>query len=374
MVKSRINSILFILLLIQGTYLITAENIKINDLTTINIESIFRSYYINDQRIQWSGQEATFGAEAVLGAIIQKDFKWGKVKITTEVFVNQPFNQNILKDEYRVKYKQNFQINPLEIAQLHIKIIKGNFSFAMGKHQTIFGKDYSIPLSNSYFDQPFIRTEAILRYETGLFLKYTPGIFQLDIGVVNGCEEKDTNSSKAGLFRIGLKGKNWALGISGKIQDGIGSEQQKHYNNHAGIDMMFKMGSFKLSSEIIYDEYGFHREYREEDIFWKRSFYYRDIHYKYKTPASGIGGYINIQFKKNKWLFNVNYGQYYPKKIGNPYHDESTKRIILKIKTQFVTNLDFFAVVLFENKHPRESVFDGARDYAFMLGLQYNLL
>ena len=99
---------------------------------------------------------------------------------------------------------------------LYIKFTSGNFAVGLGKHPTIFGKDLTIGFSNAFFDYPFIRNEAILNFETGLFISYAPGIFTFDIAVVNGSENMDTNSSKGGMARIGLKGKNWDFGISAK--------------------------------------------------------------------------------------------------------------------------------------------------------------
>jgi hypothetical protein len=279
----------------------------------------------------------------------------------------------MLKDEMRAKYLANFEVTPLNIAQLYIEVAKGNFSFALGKKETNFGENYSYPLVNSYVDQPFIRTEAILRYETGFFLAYRPGILDFSLAIVNGGEEMDTNSSKAGIIRLGLKGKNWALGISAKGQDGIGSERQKQYKNHAGLDMMIKHGRFRFSAEVIYDEYGFRKEYNPDDISWKRSLYYRDVFYKYETPVTGIGGYIDLQYETPHWSAAANYGEYYPKEIGQPFHDDPVKRMIVKFRIRLASDFHLFCMGLFENKRQKEELFQGAHDYAFLCGLQYRL-
>lgn len=361
-----------IVFLILGMNL-SAVQIKIDDSTAVNIGSIFRSYFVNDQRIQWSGVEASFGVEAAVRADIQRKIKAGNIRVFSEVFFNQPFDQNILKDERREKYIPNFEVTPCSIAQLYIGITKGNFSFALGKKETNFGKNYSLPLVNSYFAQPFIRTEAILRYETGLFLAYNPGILDFSLAVINGGEEMDTNSSKGGIIRLGLKGKNWALGVSAKGQDGIGSENQKQYKNHAGLDLMIQAGHFRFSAEIIYDEYGFRKEYKEEDIFWKRSLYYRDVFYKHETPVTGIGGYVNVQYEKPGWFVEANYGEYYPEEIGHPFHDDPIKRAIIKLRVRLAPDFHFFCMGLFENKRQKEELFKGASDFAFSLGLFYQV-
>ncbi|MCI0471023.1 MAG: hypothetical protein L0Y73_05135, partial [Candidatus Aminicenantes bacterium] len=352
---------------------LSAARVKLDETADIDLGSTFRSYYINDQRIQWSGVEASFGVEAVLSADLQKKIKKGNIRVFSEMFLNQPFDRNILKDEWRAKYLANFEITPLYIAQSYIEVIQGNFSFALGKKKTNFGENYSYPLVNSYSDQPFIRTEAILRYETGFFLAYRPGLLDFSLAVVNGGEEMDTNSSKGGIIRLGLKGKNWALGISAKAQDGIGSEKQKQYKNHAGLDMMMKTGRFRFSAEVIYDEYGFRKEYNEQDIFWKRSFYYRDIFYKYETPVTGIGGYFELQYESSKWLAAANYGEYYPEEIGQPFHDDPVKRTVIKFRVCLAPGFHLFCMGLFENKRRQEVLFQGSSDYAFLFGLQYRL-
>jgi len=349
--------------------------IKADDSTDIVIGALFRTYLLNDQRLQWSGQETTFGVESVLTADIKKKFKWGHVKVFSQFFINQPIDRNILADESRQKYLQNFERETLEVKQLYIQVTRGNVTFGLGKHGSRFGSDHTLRLSNSFFDYPFIRNEAILNYETGLFFRYAPGIFTIDIAVVNGSENMDTNSMKAGIVRLGLKGKNWAFGVSAKAHDGIGSEWQKQYKNHAGIDFTVKTGGFRVSSEIIYDEYGFHREYSIDDVFWGRSYYYRDIFYKHKTPITGIGGYIDLQYEppNSRWFLELNYGEYHPKEIGHPYHDDPIRRALVKLKLHLASHLHAFAVGLFENKRPKEPLFKGASDYAFLLGLQYTL-
>lgn len=378
---TKIKKLLFVLFIctvvfLQGAVPIYPEvDIKVDDSTKIGINSVFRAYLLNDQRLQWSGQETTFGVESIFTAAIEKKLKWGEIKVFSQFFINQPFDKNILADESRQKYLQNFERETLQVKQLYIQVTRGNVTFGMGKHGSLFGKDHTPGFSNAFFDYPFIRSEAILNFETGLFFRWTPGIFSIDIAVVNGSENMDTNSMKGGIVRLGLKGKNWAFGVSAKAHDGIGSEWQKQYKNHAGIDFMVKTGRFRLSSEIIYDEYGFHREYSIDDVFWGRSYYYRDSFYKHKTPITGTGGYIDLQYETpdSRWFLELNYGEYHPKEIGHIYHDDPIKRAIVKVRIRLAPNLHTFGVGLFENKRQKEPLFKGASDYAFLLGLQYRL-
>jgi len=81
---------------------------------------------------------------------------------------------------------------------------------------------------------------------------------------------------KAITGRFGFDFSHVKFGISGLYQDGEGSEEQKQFRRHAGVDGMVRLGNWVLSSEIIYDEYGLRRVgFDPDDIFWQRSIYYR---------------------------------------------------------------------------------------------------
>ncbi len=105
--------------------------VKVNDTTDIGIAMLFRAHMLNDQRIQWSGLETTFGVESVLSANIQKKLKKGTLGVTAQLFINQPFNKNILADDSRQKYLQNFEIDTVELKQLYIQYSRGNFSIGL---------------------------------------------------------------------------------------------------------------------------------------------------------------------------------------------------------------------------------------------------
>lgn len=370
---SKRSIIFFIIVFLSGLSVFSSNIIKINDSSKLDLSIDIRSYYINDQRIQWSGQEATFGVEGLLSSTLEKSFNGGVAEVSGEFKLNQPFDDNILIDEYRKKYMQNFIVDPFKISQLYIGVKLKNFEIFFGKKNSPFGKDHLVHLSNSDYDHPFIRTEAILWQETGLFLKYKSGIFCTDLAIVNGGKEQDTNSSKAGIARIGLESGKFSLGISAKFQDGIGSEQQKVFKNHIGFDAMISSGNFKISGELIYDEYGFRKEFDSDKIFWERSFYYRDIFFKFETPVTGLGGYLDIRYSKKRFLLNLNYGEFYPEETGNPLHDTPVKRGIVKLILELVPGLDIFIVGIGENERPREPVFSGAGNYAFSFGVQFRI-
>ncbi|MEN8223550.1 MAG: hypothetical protein ABFR36_09880 [Acidobacteriota bacterium] len=366
------KTIIFFFISILILSLNFSEDKKLNKLK-YDLEIDARSYFSNDQRIQWSGVEATFGTEAVLKGKISRKIRRSEVFATGEIRINQSFDNNILVDEYREKYIPNFKTDRFQIAQIYVGFKTGNFEISLGKKNSVFGKDTLIHLSNSDIFQPFIRTESILWWETGLFIGYRSGILHLDLSVVNGGPDKDTNSSKAAVLRGGVELKNITFGISAKLQDGIGSEWQKQYKNHLGFDLSFRSGNFKIYAEGIYDEYGFRKEFDSNDIFWERSFYYRDQFYKTETPVSGIGGYLGVRYQNNKFLLDLNYGEFHPEEIGDPYHDPPVKRGIAKFIFNFTEELCIFTGVLIENDRQREPVFSGADGYAYIAGLKFSI-
>jgi len=267
-------------LVMAGTEPCGAKEFEIDDSNNLELEGLVRGYYVNDQRIRWSGLEETFGAEGVIRAHLEKQRAWGKLRVDSEFFVNVPTDDNILTDEARRQYHSTFEIEPFEVSRLHVGVEKGGFTFKIGKEQTPFGRTYFELFSNSRFDAPFIRTEAIVWRETGIFLNYERGLWVFEAALVNGVEDRDNNSSRAGIARVGLQADNWACGVSGKIQDGVGSGWEKKYNNHAGVDFMIGYKGFAFSGEVIYDEYGFRGDYEAQDVGSPRSLYYRDIFLK----------------------------------------------------------------------------------------------
>ncbi len=372
---SRSKPILIILGLLgffwQGYSL---EKINVTDSTSIQLDFTFRSYAIDDQRIYWSGLEMSFGAEASIQANIEKKFRGGVLTVESEFFIDQPFGKNILTDEEREDYLANFELETFTISKLNLALQLGKWNLKFGKVLTPFGRHHFDFFSNNLnFGAPFIRTEAILWRETGLVIHYGHKFISFDIAIVNGEENRDTNSSKAGIIRLGAQGKNWALGFSYKAQDGIGSEQQKEYKEHTGIDFMVKISRFTISGEWIWDHYGFHREFDEEDIYWPRSLYFRDIFYQYKTPIKGKGGYLNLRYESPKLLLNVNYGEYYPQEIGHPLHDPPIKRLVAKIAYRFFKSFRLYFTGLLENQREKESWSSGAKPWALLLGLEYKL-
>lgn len=344
-------------------------------LTGFWVGGLARANYINDQRIQWSGQEETFGVEGQLSPhAFHASGDWLFTANST-FFFNQPFDRNMLSDPMRQSYLANFRPDPFQIWQLNLKVQRGNLTTTIGKDTTPFGRYYFPIYSNARFDAPFIRTEAIRWVETGAFLHYTPGIFVIDAALANGTPDRDTNSSKALVARVGMQTAHTSCGASIKIQDGFGSEQQKTFNNHIGVDGLVRYGAFDISGEAIYDQYGLRRgnEFSPDQIFWGRSIYYRDIWPGHDRSIHGFGYYVNVGYTSPLVRLDFNFGEYYPEVIGNAYNDTPIRRAIFKGGWRLSRRFEFFHVLLLENRRPVERWRAAESPSVVMVGFQMYL-
>ncbi len=343
--------------------------------TTFEISATVRGYHLSDQRVQWSGMESVLGAEAALRANVTREYPWGVTGIRSEFLIQQPFGKRnlALSDPHIKKYEPFFDVDTFEMSQLHLFISNNRtLAFTVGKIVTPFGRSEYPNLFHWRFDAPFIRSsEVILARETGILFSYTPGKFCFDVAVVNGEREKDTNSTKAIIARIGTgKGRDWEVGLSGKLHDGIGSEYDKTYNNHAGLDFKVRLHPrWILSGELIYDQYGYHQKKGEENS--TISLYYREIYYNGEA-ITGIGGYLDLGYRHDPWDIHVNYGEYHPKKIGNPYHDDPNKRLLVKAVYRILPDIRLFATGMLENERYEEAWRKEQNPYGYLVGFQYD--
>jgi hypothetical protein len=300
------------------------------------------------------------------------DFEFG---VVGELFVNQVFDRNILVDTpERASYAGNFDVEPLEISQALLTGRRGDVMVGMGKMVTPFGRTYFPLYRNDLSDAPFIRTEAILWRETGLLVQYDPGPWVFTAALTNGGDERDTNSSKALVARVGIDLADFACGASVKTQDGIGSEGQKVFNNHVGVDAMVRWGPLVISGEAIYDEYGLRRPgFDQEDIFWGRSIYHRDLNLAYHEPIHGVGYYVNALYQAPGWTGVLNYGEFYPQQIGDPIHDETTRRGFAKFILHLSTRMDVYTMFLLENTVRNAQAGRDRQGWNVLAGFQFTL-
>jgi hypothetical protein len=312
-----------------------------------------RAFYLNDQRVEFTGLEATFAVQGVLnGGVHQRVGDW-ELMAESEFFLNQPADKNQLHDDpIRRSFAANFDVDPFEISQLYVAARKNDVFLQAGRFVTPFGRFYYPIYLNNFSDSPFIRSEAILYRETGLLAQWAPDGFVFTAALTNGGFQQDTNSSKAFIARAGIDRESFACGASIKRQDGVGSEQQKQFNNHVGVDAMVRSGNWTLSGEVIYDEYGFRRPgFDPNNIFWGRSIYFRDLSSGVlEKPLTGVGYYVNLGYAGDRWTWMLNYGDFYPRQaLGQPLHDTPNHRGLLKASYHFTRNFEMYGVALIEN-------------------------
>ena len=334
-----------------------------------------RGYYLNDQRIEFTGQEETFAVEGVLdGGVHHQAGDW-LVQVEGELFLTQPFDRNRLVDApVRRSFSHNFEIDVLSISQLYLSVRKDDWVFAAGRFVTPFGRFYFTNYRNNWDDSPFIRSEAILFRETGLLAQWDPEGWCFTAALTNGGPNQDANSSKALVARAGIDRDAFAAGASVKVQDGIGSEGQKMYNEHVGLDAMIRRGPWTLSGEIIYDQYGFRRPgFDPDDITWGRSIYFRDLNKAFHEPIAGVGYYVNLGYEGPRWSLAFNYGEFYPEELGVPEHDTPTRRGIFKASRHWTRHLETYGVLMLENDLVNAFVGHDRRGLYLLAGCQFAL-
>jgi hypothetical protein len=334
-----------------------------------------RSYYINDQRIEFTGLEATFAVEGVVNGGLQQQVGEWTCQVESELFLNQPFDRNVLVDSpLRASFAHNFDVDPLQISQLYMGARRNDLYFACGRFVSPFGRYYYPIYRNNFDDSPFIRSESILYRETGVLAQWDPGSFVFTAALTNGGFNQDTNSSKALIARAATDLGWFVFGKSIKIQDGIGSEGQKQFNEHAGLDAMVRLGAWTLSGEVIYDRYGLRRPGTDlNDITWGRSLYFRDLNNGFNRPISGVGYYVNLGYEGPQWSWTFNYGEFYPEQLGVPNHDAPTHRGIVKASRHWTPSFETYSVLLVENTLP--GAFDGhdRKGIYLVAGLQLSM-
>ncbi|HEV7279298.1 MAG TPA: hypothetical protein VGN57_03715 [Pirellulaceae bacterium] len=345
------------------------------DWSALEVSFLARGYFVNDQRIEFTGQEDTFGVEGVFDMGWSKDLAGGVATAHTQLFLNQPFDDNVLVDTpFRESYAHNFEVEPLEISQLYLRYETGDWNFVLGKFMTPFGRVWFPIYTNDFRDSPFIRSEAILWRETGVMVERRLGEVSLTAAITNGSLERDTNSSKALVSRVGWnRDERWNVGASIKMQDGIGSEGQKEFNEHVGFDAMTRLGSrWILSGELIFDRYGIRRPgFPLDDIFWGRSYYNRQLNAGYHEALSGVGYYADLGYLGDLWSLHFNYGEFRPDPVGDRLHDTNNHRGMAKTIRHVAPGLDVYSIVLVENRLFDPDMANYRKGFSIWAGVQW---
>jgi hypothetical protein len=143
-------------------------------------------------------------------------------------------------------------------------------------------------------------------------------------------------------------------------------------NNHVGVDAMVRRGSWTLSGEAIYDQYGLRRPGTAlNDITWGRSLYYRDLNNAYHVPITGVGYYMNLGYEGPQWSLMLNYGEFYPQQIGDARQDVTTRRGLIKASRHWTRHFETYGIALLEND--LHNAFDSStrRGTYFIIGGQF---
>lgn len=350
---------------------------RVSDDTAFMMDGLFRGYLRDDARITWTGLETSFGAEGVLRpSFVSRTGDW-VVATEGEFFLNMRYGSSILSSPERDLYRANFEVDMFQIQQLFVEATYGDTTLRIGRSRTPFGRYQSPMFTNSLQDAPFLRTEVISFFETGIFIRYRPNEVVFDLAIVNGEADLDTNSSKAIITRLGYETAYWTVGFSIKYQDGISSEWQKRYSNYCGLDGSIALGNWLIYSEVVTDQHGLHRDPTQDPNFnplnfGRRSLYGRDVNSgEDKSAISGVGAHLGVTYRADSWLVDLCYGNYQPKAIGLPSHDVSTNRLLFKTAFVAARNLEVFLIALAENRRPNDPPLNNAQPYAFWLGMQY---
>ena len=135
---------------------------------------------------------------------------------------------------------------------------------------------------------------------------------------------------------------------------------------------MIRIASFTISGEAVYDQHGFCKPgFDPNDITWGRSIYYRDINKGFWQPIGGVGYYVNVGFELNRWTINLNYGDYYPEKIGVPLADIPNHRGLVKADFRIRRGLDAYLASIIENGGYLAQDDRLRRGFALLTGVQY---
>jgi hypothetical protein len=339
------------------------------------VSGLIRGQYFNDQRIEWSGLESSFGAEAVLRPSIRTTSGDWALSGQGEFFLNEPRSSSVLHNLYTEIYAANFKIDALQINELFVQAESGDFAVRIGKSRTPFGRYQSPMVTNSLADAPFLRTDVIQFTETGVFFRYQPGGLVIDTAVVNGEPNLDTNSSKGVIGRVGYEGEVLTAGASAKWQDGIGSEYMKRFNNVYGVDAAVRAGRLLVYGEAMYDDHGFVRNFFGfgQPITWPFSMYGRDAFSgTTNKPITGWGYYAGAAYRWDVLTLDASFGSYYPQPIGDPASDTPIHRGLVKLVYSVTGNFQLYAVALVENPRPVPGVqpHPSTYPYAVFTGLQ----
>ena len=351
-------------------------NYQVGTDSVLQIDGAIRGYFRDDQRIEWSGVERTFGAEAVVRPALRSQAGGWHISAEAEIYLNHRYGRSILSDPERDQYRGNFDVDTFQLFQMYVQARYDDFIIRLGRSRTPFGRYQSPMFTNQMADAPFLRTDVVNFTETGLFFRWQPSLpVVFDFAIVNGEPDVDTNSSPGVVSRLAYEDDFFILGASMKVVDGISSEYQKRYANVYGLDTSVRWGRWLFYGEAMYDEHGFWRDffrYGNPYNYGPRSIYGRDAYRgTEKQSIKGSGYDIGVAYRGDSFIIDANYGEYFPEDIGDPIHDPAIRRFLLK-GTYFITpNVQLFGVGIVENRRIRDGLLGSMNPHSVFTGLQF---
>jgi hypothetical protein len=67
------------------------------------------------------------------------------------------------------------------------------------------------------------------------------------------------------------------------------------------------------------------------------------------VPLTGVGYYVGADCHMHHLLVSLNYGEFYPQELGDPRHDVTHRRGIVKVDWDFAPHLSLYSATMIEN-------------------------
>ncbi len=344
----------------------------------LEMEGWVNIYYLNNQQIQHTGNECTFGA-------------FTDVELTLRPYSNfNIYSKGLFRLQQELdstaRGYEKYTKEPFEVRTLFIGIeTKKCGRVCLGKLEKGAGNFNYPDFVPADIFIPLDRTR-ILRYDTGIFWDFGRRGWQARTALINGVEELDSNSAKGLFIQIEKSSKvsdslRGEAGVFAQVQDGRGSTPIKYDDNYIGTFLALDAGRLRLDTGAAYHYYGYgdYRENMERAI--DEHNYGTDFDleegYNFDNPKEnkeGLSWHISADIV-NLFMENLKFSLSYSGFIPNL---ESCERRADKIKDRFVStiiynieNLDIFAAVMrgkdpyfFSKRESKESCF------AYALGLR----
>jgi hypothetical protein len=82
---------------------------------------------------------------------------------------------------------------------------------------------------------------------------------------------------------------------------------------------------------------------------------------------------VNALYQAPGWTGVLNYGEFYPQQIGDPIHDETTRRGFAKFILHLSTRMDVYTMFLLENTVRNAQAGRDRQGWNVLAGFQFTL-